>query len=120
MKRCIMMLLATVVMAQGVFAQEKSITIWWAQWDPAVALQELGDEFTEQTGIGVEVHQIPWLSYQDQVFLNFGNKQTAFDIVIGDSQWIGRGATKGLYLELTDWLPGAVDMQTIHPRAARY
>ena len=37
MKRCIMMLLATVVMAQGVFAQEKSITIWWAQWDPAVA-----------------------------------------------------------------------------------
>ena len=120
MKRCIMMLLATVVMAQGVFAQEKSITIWWAQWDPAVALQELGDEFTEQTGIGVEVHQIPWLSYQDQVFLNFGNKQTDFDIVIGDSQWIGRGATKGLYLELTDWLPGAVDMQTIHPRAARY
>ena len=90
MKRCIMMLLATVVMAQGVFAQEKSITIWWAQWDPAVALQELGDEFTEQTGIGVEVHQIPWLSYQDQVFLNFGNKQTDFDIVIGDSQWIGR------------------------------
>jgi len=120
MKRCIMMLLATVVMAQGVFAQEKSITIWWAQWDPAVALQALGDEFTEQTGIGVEVHQIPWLSYQDQVFLNFGNKQTDFDIVIGDSQWIGRGATKGLYLELTDWLPGAVDMQTIHPRAARY
>ncbi|MDB4699045.1 extracellular solute-binding protein [Candidatus Latescibacteria bacterium] len=120
MKRCTMMLLATVVMAQGVFAQEKSITIWWAQWDPAVALQELGDEFTEQTGIGVEVHQIPWLSYQDQVFLNFGNKQTDFDIVIGDSQWIGRGATKGLYLELTDWLPGAVDMQIIHPRAARY
>ncbi|NKB67799.1 MAG: extracellular solute-binding protein [Candidatus Latescibacteria bacterium] len=109
-----------VLMVEAAPAQEKKITIWWAQWDPAAALQELGNEFAAETGIGVEVHQIPWPSYQDQVFLNFGNKQTDFDIVIGDSQWIGRGATKGLYVELTDWLPGAVDMTTIHPKAARY
>ena len=101
-------------------AEDKKITIWWAQWDPAAALQELGHEFAEETGIAVEVYQIPWPAYQDQVFLNFGNKQTDFDIVVGDSQWIGRGATKGLYLELTDWLPEAVDMGAIHPRAARY
>ena len=101
-------------------AEDKKITIWWAQWDPAAALQELGHEFAEETGIAVEVYQIPWPAYQDQVFLNFGNKQTDFDIVVGDSQWIGRGATKGLYLELTDWLPEAVDVGAIHPRAARY
>ena len=88
-------------------AEDKKITIWWAQWDPAAALQELGHEFAQETGIAVEVYQIPWPAYQDQVFLNFGNKQTDFDIVVGDSQWIGRGATKGLYLELTDWLPEA-------------
>ena len=120
MKQWTKVLLAVSLMAQAGWAQEKSITIWWAQWDPAVALQELGNEFAEETGISVSVHQIPWPSYQDQVFLNFGNKQTDFDIVIGDSQWIGRGATKGLYLELTDWLPEAVDISTIHPRAARY
>ena len=113
-------LLTVSLMAQTGWAQEKSITIWWAQWEPAAALQELGNEFAEETGIAVSVHQIPWPSYQDQVFLNFGNKQTDFDIVIGDSQWIGRGATKGLYLDLTDWLPEAVDISTIHPRAARY
>ena len=105
---------------QTVYAQQPSITIWWAQWDPAVGLQELGKDFEKETGIAVEVHQIPWASYQDQVFLNFGNRQTDFDIVVGDSQWIGRGATKGLYLELTDWLPQAVDMNSVHPRAARY
>ena len=99
---------------------EKSITIWWAQWDPADGLQELGDRFEQETGIKVKVHQIPWSSYQDQVFLNFGNRNTDFDIVVGDSQWIGRGATKGLYVDLTDWLPSAVDMSTVHPRAARY
>lgn len=101
-------------------SQQDSLTIWWAQWAPADALQELGNDFQKETGIGVKVHQIPWPSYQEQVFLNFGNKQTDFDIVVGDSQWIGRGATKGLYLELTDWLPTAVDIKTIHPRAAKY
>jgi multiple sugar transport system substrate-binding protein len=100
--------------------KDKSITIWWAQWDPADGLQELGHHFEQETGIKVSVHQIPWASYQDQVFLNFGNRRTDFDIVIGDSQWIGRGATKGLYVDLTDWLPSAVDMDTVHPRAARY
>jgi len=99
---------------------KKAITIWWAQWDPAVGLQELGNRFEKETGIAVKVHQIPWASYQDQVFLNFGNNKTDFDMVIGDSQWIGRGATRGLYVELTDWLPSATDMSKIHPRAAKY
>ena len=101
-------------------APAESITIWWAQWDPAAALQELSKEFTKETGTAVIVHQIPWPSYHDQVFLNFGNKQTDFDIVVGDSQWIGRGAEAGLYLELTDWLPTAVDLKSVHPLALRY
>ena len=101
-------------------AQEPSITIWWAQWEPANGLQALAGEFEQESGIGVKVHQIPWPAFHDQVFLSFGNNRTDFDIVVGDSQWIGRGATKGLYLELTDWLSGAVDLSSIHPRAARY
>ncbi len=101
-------------------AEGKAITIWWAQWSPADGLQQLGDEFTKKTGTKVTVHQIPWGSYQDQVFLNFGNKQTDFDIVVGDSQWLGRGATDKLYLDLSDWLPKAVDLTTIHPAALKY
>lgn len=118
--RLVCLSICLVLWTQSVVAENKSLTIWWAQWDPAVSLQDLAQDFTAETGIAVKVHQIPWPSYHDQVFLNFGNKQTDFDIVIGDSQWIGRGATKGLYLELTDWLPQAVDISTIHPRAARY
>ena len=64
---------------------EKQITIWWAQWGPENGLQELAGRFTEETGIKVKVHQIPWVSYQDKVFLDFGNKRTDFDIVVGDS-----------------------------------
>lgn len=97
-----------------------TLRIWWAQWAPADGLSELGTRFADETGIQVQVHQIPWSAYQDQVFLNFGNRQTDFDIVVGDSQWIGRGASRNLYLDLTEWLPTAIDIDTIHPRAARY
>ena len=99
---------------------KKSITIWWAKWAPADGLQELGEEFEKETGIEVVVHQIPWSDFEKEVFMDFGNPKPSFDVVVGDSQWIGVGATDGFYLELTDWLPGAVDMDKVHPRAAKY
>jgi multiple sugar transport system substrate-binding protein len=104
----------------GAGAAKPSITVWWFQWAPADGLAELGKEFEGETGIAVNVEQIPLSSYQDKTFLEFGSSRTRFDIVIGDSQWIGRGATKKLYVELTDWLPSVVDLKTIHPRAAKY
>jgi multiple sugar transport system substrate-binding protein len=101
-------------------ATKKSLTIWWAQWAPADGLQELANDFARKENIEVKVHQIPWASFQDQVFQEFGKTRTVFDIVVGDSQWLGRGATKGLYLDLTDWLPTAVDIKTLHPLAFKY
>lgn len=98
----------------------RRVVIWWAEWAPATGLAELAREFTAETGIAVEVKQIPWPSYQDQVFLNFTNKTTDFDIVVGDSQWIGRGATNGLFVDLTAWLPTVVDLKTVNPQALRY
>jgi len=98
----------------------KPLTVWWFEWQPASGLAELARDFTKQTGIAVEVRQIPLDNYQEQVFQEFGGNETKFDIVIGDSQWIGRGATKGLYEELTAWLPTVVPLDSIHPRAARY
>ncbi len=101
-------------------APKKTLTIWWAQWAPADGLQDLAGEFAKKENVEVKVHQIPWASFQDQVFQEFGKNQTAFDIVVGDSQWLGRGATKGLYVDLTEWLPSAVDIKTLHPIALRY
>jgi multiple sugar transport system substrate-binding protein len=101
-------------------APKKTLTIWWAQWAPADGLQELATEFAQRESVDVKVHQIPWGSFQDQVFQEFGKNETAFDIVVGDSQWLGRGATKGLYVDLTSWLPSATDVQSLHPVALKY
>jgi multiple sugar transport system substrate-binding protein len=101
-------------------APKKTLTIWWAQWAPADGLQELANAFAQKENVDVKVHQIPWANFQDQVFQEFGKNQTAFDIVVGDSQWLGRGATKGLYVDLTSWLPSAVDIKALHPVALKY
>lgn len=101
-------------------AGPKTLTIWWAQWAPADGLQQLSEEFAKKENVTVKVHQIPWASFQDQVFQEFGKSTTAFDIVVGDSQWLGRGATKGLYVELTNWLPTATDIKGLHPLALKY
>ena len=118
--RQLILSLSLTVLSVAASAADKTVSIWWAQWAPADGLQQLGEEYSAKTGVTVKVHQIPWGSFQDQVFLNFGNKTTDFDIVVGDSQWIGRGATKGLYADLTTWLPQAVELKTIHPLALKY
>ena len=101
-------------------AEKQEVVIWWAKWDPSDGLQNVGNEYEKRTGTAVRVHQVPWDDYEKEVFLNFGSKQTDFDIVVGDSQWIGRGATKGFYVDLTDWLKQTVDLTTIHPLSLRY
>ena len=99
-------------------AEPQTLTIWWAQWAPADGMQELAKEFDPK--VTVKVHQIPWANFQDQVFQEFGKPKTAFDIVVGDSQWLGRGATRGLYVDLSDWLPKGVKVDGLHPMALKY
>ena len=36
------------------FADDKSLTILWAEWDPSNYLQQLVNDFTKETGIKVE------------------------------------------------------------------
>src|SRR4029079_5931560 len=68
-----------------------TVTIWWAQWAPSDGLQELGLDYEKESGVAGKVHHSAWSNYQDRVFLNFGQKTPSFHIVVGDSQWLGRG-----------------------------
>ena len=94
-----------------------ALVIWWAQWAPADGLQKLGDEYAAATGQKVKVFQIPWSDFQNKTFQEFGKSRTSFDMVLGDSQWVGRGAEGKLYLELTDWIKANLDLTTFHPKA---
>jgi multiple sugar transport system substrate-binding protein len=80
-----------------------SLSIFWAEWDPATYLQELVLDFEQETGIKVTVETTPWGDFQTKTFREFAAKGDSWDIVVGDSQWLGAGATQGHYVDLTDW-----------------
>ena len=104
MKRLGIVLLTAVLLLTGasLFAAPKELNILWAQWDPADYLQQLCKEYQAATGIAVKVIQEPWGSFGDRFYTAMAAKGTEWDMVIGDSQWLGTGATSGQYVELTD------------------
>jgi multiple sugar transport system substrate-binding protein len=82
----------------------EEINIFWAQWDPADFLQEIGNMYEEETGIKVNVIQEPWGSFGDVFFAEMAAQGTSYDMVIGDSQWLGQATTQGHYVDLTEFM----------------
>ena len=99
----IMILLFVSLFSFSVNSNAKSITLGWAAWDPANALQELTKEFTAETGIDVNFEFVPWPNFADRMLNELNNKGKTFDLLIGASQWIGAGAVYGHYVKLNDF-----------------
>ncbi len=88
----------------GAPASAQELTIFWAEWDPANYLQELVNDYTAETGVTVTVQTTPWSDFQTKAFAEFNAHGDAYDMVVGDSQWLGAGSTGGHYVDLTDFL----------------
>jgi multiple sugar transport system substrate-binding protein len=101
-------------------ASVKQLTIWWAQWDPANYLQEIGNLFEKETGVKVTVVQEPWGSYFNKVSAEWAARGTGFDMVIGDSQWIGQAVTEGHYVDLTKFLADNKLTDTVTQATLKY
>jgi len=84
-----------------VLAQE--LTIFWAEWDPANYLQELVNEYEAETGVKVTVETTPWSDFQTKAFTEFNAQGSAYDLIVGDSQWLGAASEAGHYVDLTDF-----------------
>ena len=98
----------------------KELTIQWAQWDPANYLQEIGNLYEQETGIKINVVQEPWGSYQNKVSAEWAARGTGFDMVVGDSQWIGQAVTEGHYVDMTDWLTSTGIKDTVTEATLKY
>jgi multiple sugar transport system substrate-binding protein len=94
---------AVFALACGSASAAEKLTILWAQWDPANYLQELVKDYEKQTGVKVTVETTPWPDFQTKAFREFAAKGDAYDMVVGDSQWLGAGSTSGHYVDLTDF-----------------
>ncbi len=96
------------------------LTIFWAQWPPADYLQEIGNRYEAETGIKVNVVQEPWGSFYDRMSAEWAAKGDAYDMVVGDSQWLGQGAEQGHYMELTDFMKSNGIDTTVTPATLKY
>ncbi len=105
MKKIFLALISSLVFAffASTSAKSESITLGWAAWDPANALVELSKDFTAETGIDINFEFVPWTSFADRMLNELNNQGKTFDLLIGDSQWIGGGAVYGHYVKLNDF-----------------
>lgn len=93
----------------------KTLTILWAKWKPADYLKTLTESFTAETGIKINIVQESWDIWQEIFFKEMSRKGERFDMVIGDSQWLGRGVAGGHYIELTKWIADHGVTDTMFP-----
>ncbi len=98
----------------------KELTISWAQWDPANYLQQIGNEYEAATGIKVNVVQTPWGDFQNKTSTQWAAKDTSYELIVGDSQWLGQGATQGHYMDLTDFMVSNGIDKTVTPATLKY
>ena len=89
----------TLMSTTSAFAVE--LTIAWAEWDPSNYLQELVNDYEAETGVKVTVETIPWSDFQTKAFTEFNAKGDAYDMVVGDSQWVGAASIAGHYVDLS-------------------
>jgi len=91
------------LLASSTAVHATELTIFWAEWDPANYLQQLVNEYTKETGVKIRVETTPWSDFQTKAFAEFNAHGDAYDMVVGDSQWLGAASTAGHYVELTDF-----------------
>lgn len=94
---------STLVLSAGAQAQDKTITLCWAAWDPANALVELSKDFTARSGVKMKFEFVPWPNFADRMLNELNSKGRLCDLMIGDSQWIGGAAEGGHYVKLNDF-----------------
>ncbi len=107
-----------VLSTSSAFAQE--LTIFWAEWDPANYLQELVNEYEAETGVTVTVETTPWSDFQTKAFTEFNAKGSAYDLIVGDSQWLGAASEAGHYVDLTEFFNANKVGEIMAPATVKY
>lgn len=108
----------TLACGTSAFAQE--LTIFWAEWDPANYLQELVNEYEAETGVQVTVETTPWADFQTKAFTEFNAQGDAYDMIVGDSQWLGAASEAGHYVDLTEFFNKHKLNEVMAPATVKY
>jgi len=98
----------------------QELVIFWAEWDPANFLQELVLDYEDETGVVVTVETTPWSDFQTKAFTEFNARGSAYDMIVGDSQWLGAASEGGHYVDLTDFFAANNVGEIMAPATVKY
>ena len=101
-------------------ATAQDLVIFWAEWDPANFLQELVNEYEAETGVEILVETTPWSDFQTKAFTEFNARGTAYDMIVGDSQWLGAASEGGHYVDLTEFFNEHKVGEIMAPATVKY
>ena len=101
-------------------ASAEDLVIFWAEWDPANYLQELVNEYEAETGVSVTVETTPWADFQTKAFTEFNARGSAYDLIVGDSQWLGAASEGGHYVDLSDFFKEHNIAEVMAPATVKY
>lgn len=96
------------------------LNILWAQWDPADYLQQVVNEYESVAGVKVNIIQEPWGTFGDRFFAEMAAGGDAWDMVVGDSQWLGQVTTAGHYVDMTQFLADTGLGDSVTPATLTY
>src|SRR5262245_44722145 len=118
-RRTLIGLLAGTAFVFGSWAAkaQEELTIFWAEWDPANYLQELVNEYPDAK---ITVQTTPWADFQTKTFAELNAHGDAYDLVVGDSQWLGAASTGGHYIDLTDFVKQHKVLDLMAPATVKY
>ena len=71
-------------------------------------------------GVDVKVVQEPWGTFGDRFFTEMAAGGDAWDMVIGDSQWLGQSTTANYYVDMTEFLTSTGIKDTVTPATLTY
>lgn len=101
-------LLATTALANPYAEYEgTTIVVSWPALSHFDAAVELVDEFTEETGIEVEIDALQYLSLRDRQLLEMSKPEGEYDVVSWVVMWKGEYVSKGLLTPLSQFFTDA-------------
>ena len=79
----------------------KIAAVSWPTWDN---LKARIPEFEQQTGINVEVAEIPYHEYIEKMLITLGTKRGEFDLIHINGDWMPMLTTEGLIEPINDYM----------------
>src|SRR3990167_4618722 len=95
------------------------VRILWFEQYSADAVAHIAEAFTEETGIPVIIEQVSVPKFQAIAQQELASGYPRFDLLVGDSQWLGYGVENGYYEDLTAFVSEHKILCTFSEAAAK-